>query len=497
MPKLTYPSWFKSTLHSNFDNAPNISNTDKIIGFTPTLSSLSLPNTKLKGVTHFYTRNGLSPSEKFETILGGDYGFSSGTTNIQAYLNGVNNTGGFTKQSVITDQLTEGSGNIPVFNYWSRATAFYKGASEYLGSVNKDDNNMFGSYVEEFNNTTGTRKFNLNIGGFTYTPTHQIFKDFLSSETEAKKTLVKDGLGGVSKADFPFFQAQGNYPAMSSFMNLLTLGYNGMNEATDDLIEYDIFYELQKKLAANINSLIFHWMGSESVTLNTDLQSTNTGWIIRRNEIENGAYFKFKDISMTPPHKTMFLAFFGFLLGRGIVNWDSVRENYSKNPQDLKNDAYLNGLGYINWYSPSGGSQPPFSNGANDYPTRPHSIQDMYLIAYDWFSQVKSKLNNEGLDLKYLNYNDGVNNSVVDVSVTNDKRIFTSSVKPYGQHNILYLASQRKPLVLGAGNNNSYVVIYYDPFGHPTATKSLSVDLGSGMVNIGNVVSRNLEIFIN
>src|SRR5574343_18785 len=347
MAKLTYPSWFKSTLHSNFNDAPNITNTDKIIGFTPTLNSISLSDTKLKGVSHFYRRNGVVGDDVFETILGGDFGFSFFTSSIQAYFNGLNNTGIFTKKSVVTDQLVEGSGAIPSSNYWSRGTAFYKGLYDYIGSVNKDDNNLFGSYVEEFNNTTGTRKFNLNIGGYNYTPTHQYFKDFLSSESEDKNTLVKDGMGGVSKTVYPFFQTQGSYPAMSSFMNLLTLGYNGMNEATDDLIEYDIFYEMQKKLAANINTIIYHWMGSESVTLNTDQQSTNTGWLVRRNDIENGAYFKFKDTSMTPPYKTMFLAFFGYLIGKGIVNWDSVRENYSKNPLDLKDDTYLSGLGYV------------------------------------------------------------------------------------------------------------------------------------------------------
>lgn len=494
--KLIYPSWFKTTLHSNFDNAPNTVNTDKIIGFCPTLSTLSLSDTKLKGVSHFYTRPDLQKEDKFETILGGDFGFNFSTTTIQAYLNGVNRTTGFTKKSVITDQITEGSGAIPIDNYWSRATAFYKGAYDYLQSANKNDNNMFGSYVDHFNQTTGTRKFNLSVGGYNYTPTHPYFKDFLSSENEAKKHIVKDGMGGVNKEIFPFYQSQGEYPDMSSFMNLLTLGYNGMNEATDDLMEYDIFYEIQKKLAANTNTIIYHWIGSESVTLNTDQQSTNTGWMIPRNDVESGAYFKFKDTSMTPPYKTMFLAFFGFLLGKGIVNWDGVREDYSKNPQDLKNDEYLNGLGYVTWKSPTNQPQPSFNTGSIDYPSRPHSIQDMYLIAYDWFKQVKNKMSNEGIEMKYLDYNDGVNSNIVDTSMTNDRRIFTQEIKPYGQHNILYLADQKKPLVLGGGNNNSYIVIYYDPFGNPSQKKNLSVNLGSGNINIGNVLSRNLEIFI-
>lgn len=495
MAKLIYPSWFKSTLHSNFDNAPNIVNTDKIIGFCPTLSTISLSDTKLKGVSHFYTRNNILPDEKFETILGSDYGFSFFTTTVEAYLNGVNRTSGFSKKSVITDQLVEGSGLIPMTNYWSRATAFYKGLTEALSSNSKQDNNIFGSYVTEFNNTKGSKKFNLSFGGYTYTPTHQYFKDFLSSESEAQKTIIISD-SGISKETFPFFIPQGNFPAMSTFMNLLTMGYIGMNEATDDLIEYDIFYEVQKKLAANVDTIIFHWIGSESVTLNTDQQSANTGWIIPRDDIESGAYFKFKDTSMSIPYKTMFLAFFGFLLGKGIVNWDSVREDYSKNPQDLKNDEYLNELGYVTWNSTNGLPQPQFNQGINDYPTRPHSIQDLYLIAYDWYKQVKNKMDSENIELKYLDYNDGVSINTVDTSMTDDKRIFTQTIKPYGQHNILYLADQKKPLVIGGGNSNSHIVIYYDPFGNPSQKKNLSVDLGNGYVNIGNVLSRNLEIFI-
>ncbi len=105
-------------------------------------------------------------------------------------------------------------------------------------------------------------------------------------------------------------------------------------------------------------------------------------------------------------------------------------------------------------------------------------------------------MDSENIELKYLDYNDGVSINTVDTSMTDDKRIFTQTIKPYGQHNILYLADQKKPLVIGGGNSNSYIVIYYDPFGNPSQKKNLSVDLGNGYVNIGNVLSRNLEIFI-
>lgn len=494
--KATFPNWIKSTIHSNIINAPFVRTLGKILGITPLLSGLSWAQTKERGASHVYKRAGFHPSEIFETIISSDYGVGPSLTQGQVYLRGVEAANSFDCQSVVFDQLTEGGDTpIPVHAYWSRASPFYKGLHDG-SNCGGSGNNFFGSYVEELNTITGTKKFNIAGSGHISNPIHPYFIDGLSSESNARKGW--DVHGQVQKSeDFGFFRSQLTYPAMSSFMGLATFAYNGLNEPNEELFAYSVFYEIQRKYAAGVSkTAIFHWISSEGVALAADLPWRNTGWIIKRDDVSAGSYWEAKSHHTSPVHNTLFLAFIGFLLTEGIVNWDSNREYYTNNPADMQDSSFLTSNNRLKWVSPLNTPAPPFNTGSLRYPHWPISPQDLYFVALGWYSEFKKRLD-LGIELEYLMYTANGVTVPVDTSLTSDKRIFTKSAKPFGQHNILHLGQNRRPLCIGGKNGNNYVVMYFDPFGDPRSESDLIVHFGGGLgdVNVGKVNPRELGVF--
>lgn len=493
--KLTYPNGVKATLHGNFDLMPNQTiPAGKIIGFTPSIEGMSLANVKSKGVTHLYSRSGLPVADAHETMLPNQYGLNVFTSAVQAYILGINAASNFTSNSVLTEQFVEGAGQDYVLNanYWAVVSAFFKGMADTIGGAN-----LFGSYVKEYSNITGCTKFNLNNGGYTSSPLASYFVDGLTTQANARKVWNKNTQS--VDGDFPFFTSHGSIPAMSSFMGLQTSCLNGFNEPDDSLVPLEYFYEIQRKFAAGVdNQLVYLTTWAESVTLDMDTQAKNSGNKVLRNDLQQGAYWEIKDHHATPPHVILFMSFIGLLLTRGVVFFDSTREDYSKNPAKMKDDAYLSSLGYVSFKSNPTIPTPPFNTVGNDYPTKAHCIQDLALVALSWYNACKPLLD-AGLQLRYLDFNKGGNNYNVDLSGTSDRRIFTSTVKPYGQHTVLHNAANNSPLCFGGKLGNNYIVIYYDWSGSPLVTNNLFVDFdasGNNLTDVGVVQGRTLAVFV-
>lgn len=492
---LTYPSGIKATLHGNFDLMPNQTTPPgKIIGFTPSIEGMNLAAVKSKGITHLYSRSGLPTADSFETMLSNQYGLNIFTTPLQAYLLGVNAATNFTSNSVLTEQFVEGAGQDYVLNanYWPVTAAFFKGVADTIGGAN-----LFGSYKKQYSNITGCAKFNLSNGGYTSSPLANYFVNGLTTQANARKVWDKNNQ--VVGGEFPFFSQQGSIPAMSTFMGLQTSCLNGFNEPDDSLVPLEFFYEIQRKFAAGIdNQLVFLTIWSEAVTLDMDTQGKNSGNKVLRNDLQQGAYWEVKDHHATPPHIVLLMSFLGLLLTRGVVFFDSTREDYSKNPANMKDDAYLSSLGYVNFKSNPTIPTPPFNTTGNDYPTKAHCVQDLALVALSWYNMCKPLLD-AGLQLRYLDFSKGGNNYAVDLSGTSDRRIFTSTVKPYGQHTVLHNAANKEPLCIGGKLGNSYIVIYYDCKNSPLLTNNLFVDFdasGSNLTDVGVVQGRTLKVFV-
>jgi hypothetical protein len=104
-----------------------------------------------------------------------------------------------------------------------------------------------------------------------------------------------------------------------------------------------------------------------------------------------------------------------------------------------------------------------------------------------------------GFDVQYLDYTIGGVGVNVNISETNDKRIFTDSIKPFGQHNILHLAANQKGLCIGGSTGVHYAVMYFDPYGDPQVSKDLIVNFGGtlGSVNVGRVRGRGMAVFFS
>lgn len=496
MTKCKFPDWIKATLHPNYDGATDMDSGGKIIGFTPLLDSLTWPQTKAKGVTHAYRRPSIPKGDRFETIISSDYGLNSGLNQSQFYQKGRDISASLGCNDVVTDQLTEGGGSIPTYMYWEKATPLYKGLIDEGNCA--ASNKCFGSYVDEFNTISGTSKFNINVGGYSSSPLSFYFPWALRSQANARKSWDRFAQQPTAD-DFGFFRSQGAYPAMSTFMGLMTLAYNGFDEPDETDLMFSKFYEIQQKFAAGVRStLIYHWTGSQSLNLATDVQWRNSGWVIKRDDVSGGSYWEAKNWHSTPVHNTMFLAFIGYLLGEGIVNWESMRESYSKDPAKMHDNADLTSNGRLNWVSPSGSPAPAFNTDSSQYPHGPTCVQDLYLVVLGWYKIFKSRMD-MGFDVQYLDYEiDGVRVDV-DTSETNDKRVFTKNIKPFGQHNILHLANNEKGLCIGGSIGSHYAVMYFDPYGDPRVLKDLFVDFGGslGMVNVGKVRGRSLCVFFS
>jgi hypothetical protein len=494
--KCSFPDWVKATIHPNFDNAPDTSSGGKVVGFTPLLDSLSWAQTKLKGVTHAYRRLNIPKGDRFETIVGADYGLSAALSQPEFNQKGRDAASAFGCNDVVTDQFTEGGGAIPTSIYWNRATAFYKGLIDENNCAL--GNKCFGSYVDEFNTISGTSKFNINVGGYVSSPLAPYFLSSLRSQANARKSWDRFAQQ-TDVQDFGFFRSQGVYPAMSTFMGLMTLAYNGFDEPDETQLMFSKFYEIQQKFAAGVRStLIYHWTGSQSLNLASDVQWRNSGWIIKRDDVSGGSYWEAKNWHSTPVHNTMFLAFIGYLLGEGIVNWESMREFYSKNPAKMHDNTDLISNGRLNWVSPNGSPAPAFNTDSSQYPHGPTCVQDLYLVALDWYKIFKSRMD-MGFDVQYLDYTIGGVGVNVNISETNDKRIFTDSIKPFGQHNILHLAANQKGLCIGGSTGVHYAVMYFDPYGDPQVSKDLIVNFGGtlGSVNVGRVRGRGMAVFFS
>lgn len=520
MKLLNTRPWLKPTMYPNYDNAANLGTSHgKIIGFSATLDvsgniTGDVAFAKTKGVTKFNRLKGseiepLNNADKFEVMLPQDYGLDSSTTASQAYTQGMLAASSFTQDSVIFDQFTESDNPISEANYWLIANRFYKGLKDMLVS----GYNMYGRYNRP-NSITDTPKFNLNNGGYNSNPLHSYFVNGLKNTNDAKlrwnkSTQATDGI-------HPFFQqygdgSNGGISRMSDFMGMMVSAINGFNEPDDTLNVYEFFYQIQRNYAAGINhQVIFHTIWSEAVTLATDVQGKNTGWKVKRDDVQNGAYWEIKDHHMTPPNKTLFLSFIGILLTKGIANFDAMSASYNKDVTKLKNDDYLSGLNQFNWRSNPQITAPALHTGYSGYPTKPLSVQDLYLVALDMYETHVKPLLDLGLQLKYLPYTCNGDNVDVDVSETSDTRLFTNLIKPYGQHQILHAAANKKAICFGGRIGNRALVVWWNGFQNPSAQNNLYVNFSTsnvsgfvttdvtanGMFDVGVVSGQELQVFV-
>lgn len=108
------------------------------------------------------------------------------------------------------------------------------------------------------------------------------------------------------------------------------------------------------------------------------------------------------------------------------------------------------------------------------YPEFPQSPQDLFLVVLGWYNQCKPVLDAGG-QLQYFDYTSSLNGSVeVNTTNTSDKRLFTNTVKPWGQDTILQRANEKNGLMWGAVQGGSYFYVYYNPFLSPLQSETIT-----------------------
>ncbi len=459
----TIPSWFKSTMHLNFDNSPNASSNGKIIGVTPRLDTISWGDSKAKGITHAYSASGIPNADKYEIHIHNS-GATTLTTTTNTYAAGMGTASQFTPNSVLITQLLENGG----MNFNDREQLlpyFFKGFIDVYGIGFGD--NVFGDYTKEASHMGG-EGFRIDFGN-SHQPLYSYFVNSLNSQSNAKLEFNQNN---QQTRDFYFFSDASGL-RMSDFMNLLVGGFIGMEIGDESgYASYYTFYDIQRKFAAGVKDILISqspW--TETPNGYTECPASNSGWRIDRKDIQEVAFWSSEQHHIQPIDTTIWLAILGLFLGKGIVSFDASREAYSKNPAQLKAP---NPLFPTTWHSDPSVSAPSYATTGSPYPEFPQSPQDLFLVVLNWYNQCRPILSAGG-QLQYFDYTSSVNGSVnVNTINTSDKRLFTSTVKPWGQDTILHRANDKKGLMWGAVFGGSYFYVYYNPFLSPLQSETIT-----------------------
>jgi hypothetical protein len=338
MRKLTLPDELQATMHHNYDLFEDTNVGNKLVGACSLVEGATWAQLKGKGLSHVYRNGGFPKDDLSWTLLATELLPMSGIhegrpypTQAEAEAAAVRLANTYTKKSIITDEFTDGDQAISSHFHWQTASHFYKKLVQVLGSSSPADNNIFGSYM---GTSITPGKFNIYTGGKAVEPLHPYYVEGLKSSANARKTL--NTADGTWLIDHPFFQM-----GLHEVINWQTGAYFGLNEIEESHFFYSLLDEVMRKYVADVDKTILYFSPwSQSVLLPTDVQWKNSGWVIN---YDNG-YFESEDWHVCPNHAMMFFGFFGLLLTNGLMSFDSVRYEVSKDVKKLSQNPHINRL---------------------------------------------------------------------------------------------------------------------------------------------------------
>lgn len=480
--RLTLPSWFKPSMSGNFHLMPDMTtNTGKLLGLCQLPASLNWSQIKAKGVTHQYVRGGSPTSELYDTYKH----YSPQTTKTAAYNagRGIVQGGLFNAQSIFTEELSE-DGTLHFNDYPQLAPHWYKGMTDEMGNA-AVKNRLYGGYSGGQNDVSVISFFRDNQQ--TIDPLYPAFRDGLDDAASAQK-LYNLNNGSLNTMYF-FNEVDGI--KMSNIMGLMTGSYYSFMVPNLGAFCYSKFYEIQKKFAAGVrNTIMFTWTGAESPNLLVENPWSSSGWRVMRNDVEPNAYWRTIAHPNLHPSVALWNAVLGVFLTDGVIYWDSRRESYVDTPQHLEPAGFFPQFWHSNSAAEPSRQNPPKMSSF------PWWQQDYALVANQWYAQCKPILDAGG-QLRYFDYNSSINGDVaVNTSKTNDKRLFTETVKPYGQNTVLHLAASQRGLCFGAYANGRYFVVYFNPYLASNQSETITVNVNGNMVNIGPVKGKNVAVYV-
>lgn len=479
----TLPSWYRLGMHLNYKDAPNISNNGKIIAITPLLGDMSWEETRQKGFTHAYSQSGIPISDKYEIYL---HSQSSEvlTTPSNTYAAGQSIASQFDEYSVVLTQLLE-RGGMAFENREALMPYFYKGFADELGVSFL--HNAFGDYTRE-GHYMGGQKFVIDNGN-TSTPLHSYFVNSLQSQSNARMMINSNN----QQTSLFYFFSNSSGLRMSDFMNILVDGFKGL-EIGDDFAYSALFtfYDWQRKVAAGTDAIVSYAPWAETPDGWTENPHSNSGWRIPRDDVQQGAFWSTEMHHIQPIDTTIWLAIIGIFFAKGISSFDTSRKGYSQNPANLQAP---NPLFPSTWNSNPSISAPAYSTTGDPYPEFPQSTQDLFRVVAGWFDECKPILNAGG-QYQYFDYTSSVNGACnVNTTNTPDKRIFTPSVKPWGQDNILHVAHNRTGLMIGAKAGQDVFYIYFNGFLSPFQVETITPNIAGVSLPPVQVRGRTAAIY--
>ena len=312
----------------------------------------------------------------------------------------------------------------------------------------------------------------------------------LSSKANARKNPNNPS------QDEPWF-TQGWYDCQNGIFKDYTwfIGYTFNDWIYSTLFSYERFY----CAAPDRKRLLFLWSQAVIPGAGFSIENITQGYSVTFDNLDGHIIQLYgHGYTPVPVHWAIWSSFFSHMYGQGLYAWGE-RGGFSRNLSDLPNNPQSFYNAQTKWkkngqplqdYN-SGDSSQPFLNGNGAFPHGSYIGEDGFVVGSYLYSQIRLRQTT----LEYASFS--VNNGAYynPVAGTNGTQVSRFGSPNYGQHNIVNLAEQKKPICLVGNGSEGMCIIYLNPLLLAIHTENVKVNYNSITYDLGSIKGGDLAVF--